>query len=132
MFKLLITKLVIRMFIACRKFFETRHSLIGRDDVDIDKFKLVQVQRRVQRDGHNCSVLCLKVCMHVAYNYLYTINFMHNVQLYTHNSLIIMQIAEQLLNFNDISEDTILRADMRKACEEIGIALLVNSGILYH
>ena len=31
-----------------------------------------------------------------------------------------------------ISEDTILRVDMRKACEQIGIALLVNSGILYH
>ena len=79
MFKLLITKLVIRRFIACRKFFETRHDLIGRDHVDINKFKLVQLQCRVQRDCHNCGVLCLKICMHVAYNYLYTINFMHNV-----------------------------------------------------
>ena len=34
--------------------------------VDIYKFKLMQLQRRVQRDGHNCGVLCLKVCMHVA------------------------------------------------------------------
>ena len=41
-------------------------------------------------------------------------------------------MAEQLLNFNDISEDAILRADMRKAGEDIGIALLANSGILYH
>ena len=31
--------------------------------------------------------------------------------------------------FNDISEDTILRADMREARKEIGIALLANS---YH
>ena len=30
---------------------------------------------------------------------------------------------------NDISEDAILRADMRKAREDIGIALLANSGI---
>ena len=60
------------MFIAYRKFFDTRHSLIGRDHVDIDKFKLVQLQRRVQRDGYNCGVLCLKVCMHVTNLY-----FMH-------------------------------------------------------
>ena len=58
------------MFIAYRKFFDTRHSLIGRDHVDIDKFKLVQLQRRVQRDGYNCGVLCLKVCMHVTNLYL--------------------------------------------------------------
>ena len=55
-----------------RKFFDTRHSLIGRDHVYIDKFKLVQLQQRVQRDGYNCGVLCLKVCMHVTNLY-----FMH-------------------------------------------------------
>ena len=38
-------------------------------------------------------------------------------------------MAEQLLNFNDISENAILRADMRKACEDIGTAILTNSGI---
>ena len=38
------------MFIAYRKFFDTRHSLIGRDHVDIDKFKLVQLQRRVHAE----------------------------------------------------------------------------------
>ena len=58
------------LFVIYRKFFHTRHSIIGRDPIDIDKFKLVQLQRRVQRDSYNCGVLCLKVCMY-AYWYIY-------------------------------------------------------------
>ena len=62
------------MFTAYRKF-KTCHNLIGKDLVDIDKFKLVQLQLSVQRDGYNCGVFCLKVCMHVAH----TINFIHYI-----------------------------------------------------
>ena len=42
-----------------------------------------------------------------------------------------MYIAKQLLNINDISEDTLLRADMRNTCEETGIALLANCRYFY-
>ena len=49
--------------------------------------------------------------------------------------MLVMQLQKHSgegVYFNDISEDTILRADMLKAREEIGIALLAISGILYH
>ena len=72
--------------------------------------------------------------MHVAYNYLYAINFMHNVYSYIHTTLLLLcRLQNNYLTLMiRISEDTILRADMRKAREEIGIVLLANSGILYH
>lgn len=45
-----------------------------------------------------------------------------------------MEIAEQLLkfNFNEISDHAILRTDLRKAHEDIGIALLYHNSSIVH
>ena len=53
---------------------------------------------------------------------------------YIHTTLLLLRRLPNnyLILMIRISEDTILRVDMRKAREEIGIALLANSGIFYH
>ena len=68
------------------------------------------------RDSYNCGVLCLKVshCNAVkqaGWNFL----------------MYILQIAEQLIMFNRVDEDTILQMDLNKARRDIGTALLTNS-----
>ena len=54
--------------------------------------------------------------MHVAYNYLYAINFMHNVYSYIHTTLLLLcRLQNNYLTLMiHISEDTILRVDMRE------------------
>lgn len=45
----------------CRKYFKMRSEHVTEDKIIIDKYEAVQLNRRVQNDGSNCGVYCLKV-----------------------------------------------------------------------
>ena len=46
-----------------RKYFKMRYQSLGRDKVDMQGFKFVQLCNRIQTDGCSCGVYCLKVCV---------------------------------------------------------------------
>lgn len=48
-------------FGALKKFFKTRNNYLGTDEINIVKFRLVQLKNRVQFDTCNCGVYCLKM-----------------------------------------------------------------------
>ena len=37
-----------------------RHLQLGRDEINLDKFRVVELSQRIQNDGTNCGVYCLK------------------------------------------------------------------------
>lgn len=43
------------------KFFKTRFRIMGNDEIVLEKFSVIQLQNRIQRDGCNCGIFCLKV-----------------------------------------------------------------------
>ena len=48
-------------FGALKKFFKTRNNHLGTDEINIKKYRLVQLENRVQFDTCNCGVYCLKM-----------------------------------------------------------------------
>ncbi|XP_065903083.1 uncharacterized protein [Dysidea avara] len=48
-------------FGALKKYFKTRNNFLGTDKINIEKFRLVQLEKRVQYDGCSCGVYCLKM-----------------------------------------------------------------------
>ena len=38
-----------------------RYLQLGRDNINLDKFEVVQLSQQIQNDGTNCGVYCLKV-----------------------------------------------------------------------
>lgn len=38
-----------------------RAEILGKDNVNLDHYKVVQLSNRVQRDGSSCGIYCLKV-----------------------------------------------------------------------
>ena len=38
-----------------------RHLRLGRDEINLDKFEVIQLSQRIQNDSINCGVYCLKV-----------------------------------------------------------------------
>ena len=46
---------------ADRRYFKDRSDQIGRDNIVLDGYKVVQLKSCVQFDGVNCGVICLKV-----------------------------------------------------------------------
>ena len=46
-----------------RKYFKMRFESLGKDKVNIEGCKFVQLNRRVQTDGCSCGIYCLKVCI---------------------------------------------------------------------
>ena len=47
--------------VTFRKFFKLRYKQIGEDFVNINEYVTIQLKKRVQSDGINCGILCLKV-----------------------------------------------------------------------
>ena len=37
--------------------------MLGRDEIILDGFEVVQLSQCVQKDGSSCGVICLKVCI---------------------------------------------------------------------
>ena len=109
-----------------------RYSLIDKDRVDLEKFSLFGMKRRVQNDGSNCGVYSLKVAIY-SYIHMYTIryNYCHciaNYYVLVHN-FISMQMAEQLLDTGGITETMLCRMNMEEARRDIACSLLSYSGI---
>ena len=52
-----------------RKFFKTHLDHLGEDLVDINDYKLTQLQKPVQYDSTNCGIFCLKVYIVICHNY---------------------------------------------------------------
>ena len=42
-----------------------RFESLEKDKVDIEGCKFVQLKMRVQTDGSNCGIYCLKVCSYI-------------------------------------------------------------------
>lgn len=38
-----------------------RHLQLGRDEINLDKFEVIQLKQQIQNDSINCGVYCLKV-----------------------------------------------------------------------
>ena len=46
---------------ADRRYFKDRSNQIGRDNITLDGYQIVQLKSCIQFDGVNCGVICLKV-----------------------------------------------------------------------
>lgn len=44
-----------------RTFLKKRYECLGGDRIDLSNYTQIQLTRRVQFDGTNCGVICLKV-----------------------------------------------------------------------
>ena len=74
----------------------------------------MQLSQKIQNDGTNCGVYCLKVRINLAAAYSY-----NNI----------MKMAEQLLiGDKKINEGRLLKMDLKKNRKEIGCLILANSG----
>ena len=45
----------------CRTFLKKRYEHLGKDLINLDDYSKVQLKQRIQFDGVNCGVYCLKV-----------------------------------------------------------------------
>ena len=44
-----------------RSYFKKRNKTCSDDQIKLNNFHVTQLSKRLQNDGHNCGVLCLKV-----------------------------------------------------------------------
>ena len=54
-----------------------RFESLEKDKVDIEGCKFVQLKMRVQTDGSNCGIYCLKVC-----SYMHMYSWLSDCSLY--------------------------------------------------
>ena len=74
------------------------------------------------------TITCLPITSSVNIYIIHTVHYCNAVKQAGWNFLMyILQIAEQLVMFNRIDEDTILQMDLNKARRDIGTVLLTNS-----
>ena len=52
-------------------------GLIGRDNINLDGYKVVQLKSCIQFDGANCGVICLKVLRLCIAYILYQCTYMY-------------------------------------------------------
>ena len=44
-----------------RKYFKLRYDQLGRDEINLEGFGVIQLSQRVQNDTTSCGIYCLKV-----------------------------------------------------------------------
>ena len=65
---------------AYRKYFKVRYHQLGRDEINLEGFVVVQLNQHIQNDATSCGIYCLKVAI---YLYVYSSYvFMQHSQLY--------------------------------------------------
>ena len=54
---------IVYICMANRRYFKDRNNQIGRDNITLDGYQIVQLKSCIQFDGVNCGVICLKVIL---------------------------------------------------------------------
>lgn len=44
-----------------RKYFKLRYHQLGRDEIDLEGYCVIELSQRIQNDATSCGIYCLKV-----------------------------------------------------------------------
>ena len=57
--------MILSCLLVLKKYFKLRYHQLGRDEINLEGFVVVQLNQRIQNDGTSCGIYCLKVASYM-------------------------------------------------------------------